>query len=60
MLIPFEPHKNAKREHDMSHQEKITSPGKEFENFLHHFLMSDIAISKMRNSPTNHIYEPFL
>lgn len=44
----------------MSHQNKITSRGKVFGNSLHHFLMNDIAISKMRNSPTNHIYKQSL
>lgn len=48
------------RAHDMSHQDKINSPDKVFGNSLHHFLMRYIAISKIRKSPTNHIYEQFL
>lgn len=34
----------VQREHDMSHQDKITNVEKVFGNSLHHFLMSDIAI----------------
>lgn len=47
--------RKGQREHDVSYQDKITSPNQVFGN-CQQFLMRSIAISKTKESPTNHIY----
>lgn len=51
--------RKGKREHDASYQDKITSPDQIFGN-SQQFCMSSTAISKMKTSPTNHIYKYLL
>jgi len=47
------------RDHDVSYQDRITSPELIFGN-SQQFLMSSIAISKMSKRTTNHTYEHLL